>query len=428
MVKEEYCREIGWSRGIFPLEQYLSMQMILRKSGSTRGIAGVLWAALFLLALNLAMVDLEAQGTASTTAAQLIPRTMEDRARVEQASRRTVLNVQVTDSSNKPVTGLRPEDFTLLDNGKPQTIGAIREIDGQASSADARVVLVMDGINDGGSAIGHVKKDLAKFLSQSHEPLAYPLSLAFVSNGGESESKPSTDRAVIAGQLAEFARRSHSSDCEPAQSIEGSRIQSSSGQPISSQGSRMQERGSCLDEQFARSVSALRVLIVEQQDVRGRAIVIWAGPGWPLVTTYGAGPGPEAHRGNYRDMLAELMGNLHESQVTLDAISWGDFEHPREIRKPVISVDAKVPSTPDEMAEEEIALPVLARVSGGQAFAKEKSFAESFASFLGDLDRFYRLSFDSLAGAAPDESHSIEVKVDRPGVTVRTSTEYFAQP
>jgi len=85
------------------------------------------------------------------------------------------------------------------------------------------VVLILDAINDGGTAIAHLKKDLGKFLSQRHEPLAYPISLAFVSNGGVFESQPSTDRAYIAGQLAEFARRSHSSDCEPTQSIEGSR-------------------------------------------------------------------------------------------------------------------------------------------------------------------------------------------------------------
>ena len=404
------------------------MQMVFRKSDSTWGIAGVLWAALFLFAFPSAVVDLGAQGAPSTTPVQLISRTKEDREQAEQASRRIVLNVQVTDLSNKPVTGLKPEDFTLLDNHQPQTIAAIREIDGQQSSADAHVVIVLDAINDGGSGMGHLKKDLGKFLSQSHEALTYPLSLALVSNGGVSESQPSTDRAVIAGQLAEFARRSHSSDCEPAQAIEGSRIQSSSGQPNSSQGNRTQERASCLDEQFAQSVAALRVLIVEQQDVRGRAILIWTGRGWPLVAAYGAGPGPEGHRGNYRDVLVELMTNLHENQVTLDAISWGDFEHPKEIRNPVTSVDANVPSTPDEVAEGAIALPELARLSGGQAFAKEKSFADSLATFMADIDRFYRVSFDSVVAGAPGESHSIDVKVDRPGVTVRTSTAYFAQP
>jgi len=415
-------------RGTFPLEHDLSMQMVYRKPGSNWGIAGVLWAALFLIAANCAVLDLDAQDPTSTAPVQLIPRTKEDRARMEQASRRIVLIVQVTDPSNNPVTGLKPEDFTLLDNHKPQTIAAIREIDGQASSADARVVLILDAINDGGTAIAHLKKDLGKFLSQRHEPLAYPISLAFVSNGGVFESQPSTDRAYIAGQLAEFARRSHSSDCEPTQSIEGSRIQNSSGQPNLSQGSRTQEHATCLDEQFARSVAALRILIVEQQNVRGRSILVWAGSGWPLVAAYGAGPGPEGHRGNYRDVLVELMTNLHQNQVTLDAISWGDFEHPKEVRKPVMSVSAEVPSMPDEMAEEEMALPVLARLSGGQAFAKEQNFADSFAAFLRDTDDFYRLAFDSLAGATPDEPHSIEVKIDRPGVTVRTSTAYFAQP
>jgi len=60
-----------------------------------------------------------------------------------------------------------------------------------------------------------------------------------------------------------------------------------------------------MDEQFARSVAALRTLIVEQQDVRGRAIVVWAGPGWPLVAAYGAGPGLKGIEG----IIATYLSN-----------------------------------------------------------------------------------------------------------------------
>ncbi len=336
-----------------------------------------------------------------------------------------MLNVQVTDLSDKPVTGLKPEDFTLLDNHKPQKIAAFREVDGQAFSSDVHVVLVLDAINDGGSAIGHLKKDFGRFLSLGHEPLAYPLSLIFVSDAGAVESQPSTDRAVIAAQLAQFAHRPHSSDCEPIESIEGSRMQ---GQPTPTQGSRTQEQADCMTAHFTQSVAALRNLLAEQQNLPGRAILVWAGAGWPMVADYGAGPGAGEHPGNYRDVLVELTMDLREAQVTLDAISWGDFKRPKHVRKPIVSVNASVPYTPDQIAEEEMALSVLARLSGGQAVAKVKNFSDIFATFLAGADHFYGLSFDSVPAAAPDEFHTIEVKVDRPGVTVRTSTAYYAQP
>ena len=43
------------------------------------------------------------------------------------------------------------------------------------------------------------------------------------------------------------------------------------------------------------------------------------------------------------------------------------------------------------------------------------------SKFEDDGSDFYVLSFDSTPAAAPDELHSIEVKVDRPGVNVRTA-------
>ena len=337
-----------------------------------------------------------------------------------------MLTVEVTDSSNKPVAALTQENFTVLDNHKPQKIAVFHEVDGSAASAGVHGIVVLDGINDGGSAVGRVKKDLGKFLSQSKAPLTFPLSLVFVSEGGATESEPSTDRGVLAAQLAQMARLPHSSDCgRTGSSIEGSRIQQ---QPNVTLGTREQDQADCVNSHLLQSISALRDVLGEQANVRGRGILVWAGSGWPMVAEYSAEPAAGNHRGNFRDILVELTTNLREAQVTLDAISWGDFEHPKNIRKPILSADASVPFTPDQIAEESMSLPALAQSSGGQAVARTKDFADAFAAFLADADRFYELSFDSVPSAAPDEFHSIEVKVDRPGVTVRTSTAYFAQP
>jgi hypothetical protein len=50
------------------------------------------------------------------------------------------------------------------------------------------------------------------------------------------------------------------------------------------------------------------------------------------------------------------------------------------------------------------------------------------SKFLDDASNFYSMSFDSTPPAAGDEFHSIDVKVDRPGVIVRTESSYYAQP
>jgi VWFA-related protein len=387
--------------------------------------SGIVVIALFFAVTSGDSATVWAQSPESTSPIQLIPRTKEERERRYQAEHRIVLNLQVTDSSGKPVAGLKPEDLELLDNQKPQMIATFREVNGQTSTADVHLFFVLDAINDGGAAIGHARKDLDKYLSQGQGPLPFPISLVFVSSAGQTVTPPSTDRAVVADQLAKFARLPRDSDCDQARYTDGSRM---GGQGLGSHsyGNSVEERADCMISHFTESVNALGTLITEQKNVRGRAILIWTGPGWPVLADFGTQA--VGQRGNYRDVLVELNTNLREAQVTLDALSWGGFETPKNVRKPIVSATTSVPSTVDELAETTLALPALARQNGGQAISNVKNFAGAMAACLADAGDFYMLSFDSTPAATTDEFHSIEVKIDRPGMNVRTVTGYYAQP
>jgi VWFA-related protein len=393
---------------------------------SRRASVGVLGISLFLVAGMPLAVSIRAQSPDSTSPVQLIPRTKAEREQRYQARHLITIIAQVADSSGKAVTGLKADDFSLLDNRKPTRTASFHEFEGLASRANLHVMLVLDAINDAGSSIGHVKKDLDKFLARGQGPLPFSIALVYASGAGVvTQSQPSTDRLAVAKQLAEFARRPREAGCDQAHFIEGSRID---GQTMGSQSSRSpaEERADCMILHFTESINALRSLISEQNNVRGRTILIWTGRGWPLLAEFGSQA--KAQRGNYRDVLVELMTNLREAQVTLDAVSWGDFEAPRNVRKPIMSVTASTPSTPDEIAEITMALPALARQNGGQAVAKVKNFADALDAFVADASDFYLLSFDLTPAAAADEFHSIEVKVDQPGMMVRTATSYYAQP
>ncbi|MGA7242370.1 MAG: hypothetical protein WBX19_04265, partial [Terracidiphilus sp.] len=332
---------------------------------SHRFSAGVLCILLFAAVSNQNAFGVWAQSPDTTSPIQLTPRTKAQREHEYEAQHRISLIVQVTDSSGKPITGLKAEDFSLLDNQKLTSTASFREFEEPAGTASAHVLLVLDAINDGGSSIGHVKKDLEKFLAQDHGPLPIPITLVFASGAGATESQPSTDRSVVAKQLAEFARLPREAACDQAHFIEGSRMdgQVMGSQPIGNNSA--EERADCMISHFTESVNAIRSLIAEQKNVRGRAILLWTGRGWPLLADFGTQA--EAQRGNYRDVLVELTTNLREAQVTLDAVSWGDFETPRNVRKPIMSVTASAPSTLDEIAEITMALPALAHQNGGQA-------------------------------------------------------------
>ena len=78
----------------------------------------------------------------------LVKRTPESAEQMRQSERRVTLDVQVTDDSGKPVSGLRQQDFTLLDNGQPTTLTSFQERDGGSSTtAPAEVILLLDTMN-----------------------------------------------------------------------------------------------------------------------------------------------------------------------------------------------------------------------------------------------------------------------------------------
>src|SRR5579859_5030303 len=69
-----------------------------------------------------------------STSPKLIPRTKAEREHRYQAHHLISLIAQVTESSGKPVTGLKADDFFLLDNQTPAKITSFHEFEGPAST------------------------------------------------------------------------------------------------------------------------------------------------------------------------------------------------------------------------------------------------------------------------------------------------------
>ena len=71
---------------------------------------------------------------------------------------------------------------------------------------------------------------------------------------------------------------------------------------------------------------------------------------------------------------------------------------------------------------------VLAVQSGGRVLNTNSDIGGSIASCLDDAKVYYTLSFDSPAAKHPNEYHSLQIKMGKPGITARTRTGYYAQP
>jgi len=75
-----------------------------------------------------------------------------------------------------------------------------------------------------------------------------------------------------------------------------------------------------------------------------------------------------------------------------------------------------------------LALQVLAVQSGGRVLNTSNDLGKSIAACLADAQIFYTLSFEIPAAAHANEYHSLQVKMNKPGLTARTRTGYYAQP
>jgi VWFA-related protein len=75
-----------------------------------------------------------------------------------------------------------------------------------------------------------------------------------------------------------------------------------------------------------------------------------------------------------------------------------------------------------------LSLQVLAEQSGGRALAPTGDIYGSIVRCVADANAYYELSFDSAATSRVDAYRELAVRLNKPGLTARTNTGYYAQP
>jgi VWFA-related protein len=397
------------------------------------GFAKVFWTSRRLAArwsvagilIALAVAAAQPPHISQTEPPKLIPRTRERREQEYHDQHRAILNVKVTDSSGKTVTGLQREDFTLLDNGQARPIEAVREVEHGSPLAPPRLVFLLDAVNNSSRSVLEDRKRIESFLALEKGELSVPTSIALLTDDGVKVDPASQNRAVLLWQVEELTRGVHNSDCNiPAQSLR--RLSEGAIQPGSGSFNRVPEGSTnCENHRFIRSLTQLESLAMKEENTPGRLILIWMGRGWPLLEGQQFRPDSPQMRQNFFEHLVLLSTALREGQVTLDAVIV-----PRHAEPGNEHDTAFLDGVPDEnqMSAGSLSLRAMAHQSGGQFLDRSEHVVEDFAQCMSDLEFYYALSFDFPPSAAPNEFHRIEVRVNRPGVTVRTNTVYYAQP
>jgi VWFA-related protein len=335
--------------------------------------------------------------------------------------------VEVTDATGSPIAGLLPADFTLIEDRQPRSIASFRPVNGEAVPIPPQVMLVLDAANNSSRDLANDRKGVETFLRQSTEPLPYPTSIAVLSEGDIRSGPLTRDRGALLNELKDLSPWFHPIACANGYNPNDTSLRgvgTPAGIPVMAPSNSQLY---CLNERFVSSINALTRFAKSQVDIPGRVILVWIGSGWPLLNNKQFSPDDESLKAGFFSNLVQVSSALRESQVTLDVLLPASLFRTAESRN--AHDDAFFDGVPkqDEVTAASLGLQALAHQSGGQVLIGARDIPAGVAACMGDAKSYYELTFDSPPATQFGEYHSLQVKVDRPGATVRTNTVYYAE-
>jgi VWFA-related protein len=355
--------------------------------------------SLGLLTCAASLVPAQAPAPAAQSSPSLAPRPAnESSTPAAEGSMR--LNVVVTDKGGRNVPGLGVGDFQLLDNNRPMQIMSFKAFGGSAAPAElpASVIIVFDTVNMPFESVSYTRAQVGAFLRQNGGHLAFPVSLAFLTNSGmQIQSGAATDGNELAKHLDETA---------------------SSLRTIGN------AAGSWGDiERFEFCVRMLDTLVEKIKDQPGRKLVIWAGPGWPMLSDPNINFSVKGQKAFF-DSVVALNTMLREGQIELSSVAQGMPGPGTYLYESYLKGVKK----PTQAMPPNLALKVVAMQSGGRVVPPSNDVASSIASVVQDAGTYYEITFEPPKPDGPNEYHELKLKVNQAGLTAHTNAGYYGQP
>lgn len=296
------------------------------------------------------------------------------------------LDVVVTEEAGKPVIGLQPWDFKVIDNGQERKILTFQASDGATVKPDPLVeaILVLDTVNLPFQQVSFVRTQSEQFLRRDGGRFKQPVLLILLTDTGiRLQQRATTDGNAVADLIKGVKGRV--SSLSPAMGSDG------------------------LVERFQLSVHQL-ASIAENQALRpGRKLLIWVGPGRPMLDRPTDGYSEIAQRRNF-DGIVELATKLREARMALYSVSPVNDGDPYTVSyqnflKPVRTWQQAEPG--------DLALKVLVTQTGGLVLGPSNDLAGQIERCMADANAFYRISFNPPPGGQAGEYHELRVQVDQ---------------
>lgn len=360
-------------------------------------------------------------------ASPLIPRTADEREQRFRAQHRFVLTVQVADAAGRPASNLRAADFTILDNAQTRALTSFQSAVSDSDRSAATILLVLDTVNSSTRQLQSFARAIEQVLQAEDSPLAHPVAIGALYGSSIDVDPPTTDRSALLAELKLRAARLNSTGCLDAeQQLEAPQVPWLAGSG-GIRHSLSPDSLDCINRRFVSSVTALTTLAVEHAEDAGPLLVLWFGPGWPLLTNREFGPDSGELQHNFFTKLVDLSTALREAHMTVNALASPD-ESPEPEKRDTRDV-AFFAGVPDESQAHagNLGLHALAHQTGGRILTGSRNLTDEIRTCMADADSYYLLSFDFPPAASYGEYHGVAVKIDMPGLTARTNTFYYAE-
>jgi VWFA-related protein len=307
------------------------------------------------------------------------------------------LNVLAQDQTGNPVSGLQAKDLTVVDNGQPRTLRNFREVDARQNPEATHVLLVLDMINTGFNEIAWEREQVTDFLKQDGGKLAHPVSIAAMTDRGVKMMQGSSqDGAALVEGMGKL--QTELRDLTRASGFWGA------------------------TERLSMSLDQLGQIAAVESRLPGRKMVVVISPGWPQLP--GAGSEEDAKQRKWVfGVIVQFTNALRENGIVLyclDPYILGrtNPEFYKGYLKGVKRYsNAEYPN---------IALQVLAEHSGGRTLTQGHDVMGEIKRAMRDAGTYYEVSFEEPTADTPNEYHEVQVKVERPDVTARTASIYYA--
>ncbi len=312
-----------------------------------------------------------------------------------------VLDVVVTDSAGRPVSGLTRQDFTVTENKHPEPVLAFKAVNGDAAAPEQAVV-VLDEVNMAFSDIARARDQLAGFLRQHNGALPLPVSILLLTDTTLTGSgDPSVDGKTLADDLDHAAAKLRI-------------IRRSAGFP-----------GDL--ERVNVSLRALRSLVTFEATKPGRKLVIWLSPGWPYLAYPGTNYSDKDRRNNFASIirLSTDMRNAHITMYSADPRGTDDANGFQTTFYKTVLKGVRREQDADISA---LGLQVLAYQSGGLVLNSSNDLAPEIAACLRDAASYYVLSIAAAPAERLPTYHELSVKLNKPYLTARTRAGYYTVP